>query len=239
MSVKAMAIVWESDLPQREKFVLLAYADHADHQGNNVFPSVGLIAWKTGYSPRSIQRITQTLVDNQYMIPEGINEKYNTNAYRIDLESLPRLSPYLGGDNLSGGKYGGDSLTGVGEKGGDNLSDRGDKTPSGGDTAVSPDPSVKPSLNRGDIFSAYENNIGPLAPMLSEQVGEWCDSFPLSWIIDAIKIATENNVRRANYIQSILDRWQADGKDAGRRNNESPQTGVSASDLEKLGYATR
>ena len=33
MSIKAMAVVWEAELPRPEKFVLLALADHADHEG--------------------------------------------------------------------------------------------------------------------------------------------------------------------------------------------------------------
>ena len=63
MSGKITGLVWESDLPQNEKYVLLAYADHADHEGNGIFPSVGLIAWKTGYTPRNIKRIKKILIE--------------------------------------------------------------------------------------------------------------------------------------------------------------------------------
>jgi len=59
MSVKAMAWVWDQDIPRDEKFLLLAYADHADHEGNNIFPAIDTIVKKTGYSRRSVQRITQ------------------------------------------------------------------------------------------------------------------------------------------------------------------------------------
>ena len=145
MSVKIMGIVWEADLPQREKFVLLAYADHADHDGNNVYPSIGLIAWKTGYEPRSIQRITKVKIDKNILIPSG-SSKYGTNKYSIAVDMLPRLSPYLGGDKLSGGRYGGDILSGVRQGGGDILTPGGDILTPGGDIAVSPDPSFKPSI---------------------------------------------------------------------------------------------
>ena len=74
MSVKIMGLVWDLDLPQNEKFVLLAYADHADHNGNNIFPAVSTIAEKTGYSERSIQGITRSLEEKGYLIKELSNQ---------------------------------------------------------------------------------------------------------------------------------------------------------------------
>jgi hypothetical protein len=153
MSVKVMGIVWESNLPQREKYVLLAYADHADHFGSNVFPSIGLIAWKTGYAHRSIQRITKSLLKNGLLVEDGTS-KYGTKRYRIDLERLPKLPPYCKGIRVSPEKYRGDNLTGDEELGGDNLSLGGDRmTPMGvtnatlgGDIAVSPEPSINHQL---------------------------------------------------------------------------------------------
>ena len=68
MSGKVSGWVWDTNLPQNEKYVLLAYADHADHEGNNIFPSVELIARKTGYSHRSVQRIVKKLVEKNYML---------------------------------------------------------------------------------------------------------------------------------------------------------------------------
>jgi biotin operon repressor len=61
MSVKVMGLVWDTDLPRDEKFILLAYADHADHDGGNIYPSIATIARKTGYSERSVQAITRKL----------------------------------------------------------------------------------------------------------------------------------------------------------------------------------
>ena len=55
-----MAEVWKLDLPQNEKFVLLAFADHADDEGIT-FPSIGRIAWKTGYARRQVQVISASL----------------------------------------------------------------------------------------------------------------------------------------------------------------------------------
>ena len=68
MSVKIMGQVWDLDMPPNKKFVLLAYADHADHAGNNVFPSVAMISRKTGYGERQIKRIKQDLIKDGYLV---------------------------------------------------------------------------------------------------------------------------------------------------------------------------
>jgi hypothetical protein len=44
MSIKIMAAVWELNLPQNQKLVLLALADHADDRGT-CYPSVARIAF--------------------------------------------------------------------------------------------------------------------------------------------------------------------------------------------------
>ena len=92
MSVKIMGLVWDLDLPQNEKFVLLAYADHADHDGRNIFPAVQTIAKKTGYSERSIQGITRTLEEKGFLIADGKGPK-GTNKWK-----------FYGGANSAGGQ---------------------------------------------------------------------------------------------------------------------------------------
>lgn len=74
MSVRAMALVWELDLPKPLKFVLLALADHADHQGRNAYPGVELLSRKTGDHPRTVQRLLRELESRgliEAVIPGG------------------------------------------------------------------------------------------------------------------------------------------------------------------------
>lgn len=54
MSAKISGKVWELDLEPTEKLVLLALADHADHEGNNVRPGNDLLVAKTGLSQQTI-----------------------------------------------------------------------------------------------------------------------------------------------------------------------------------------
>jgi hypothetical protein len=91
MSGKVKAWVWDSGLPQNEKFVMLAYADTADHDGESVMPSNDLIVWMTGYSLASVKRIKKSLIVKGYLIPTGeTSSKYLT---RIGEDSLPKRPP--------------------------------------------------------------------------------------------------------------------------------------------------
>lgn len=64
-----------------------------------------------------------------------------------------------------------------------------------------------------NIFHIYEQNIGPISPMISEALLEAEASYPAEWIEEAVRIAVENNVRRWVYIQTILDNWREEGRD--------------------------
>lgn len=88
MSVKMMGAVFDADLPRDEKYVLLSYADHAAHDGTSIYPSVARMAWKTGYSRRSIQMITTKLVEKGILMPDG-KGKHGVNRYRMDISALP------------------------------------------------------------------------------------------------------------------------------------------------------
>lgn len=89
MSVKIMGMVWDCALPRPEKFVLLAYADHADHDGNNVYPSYERIAYKTGYDRRQVIRIVDHLREMGIMVNRGVSN-LGTNLWRIDVTRLPK-----------------------------------------------------------------------------------------------------------------------------------------------------
>lgn len=71
MSAKISGQVWDLELSASRRLVLLAMADHADHLGNNVYPSVGLIAWKTGYSEVQTRRIIKSLIEDGLLVIEA------------------------------------------------------------------------------------------------------------------------------------------------------------------------
>ena len=143
MSVKAMGLVWDADLPKDEKFILLAYVDHADHNGRGMFPSVPLIAWKTGYTERGVRKIKSRLIEKGVLVEYGTSE-YGTPIYRLELANLSvRKERELKGN---GRPKTPEPRAGVSEK----TPEQNDKTPERG----SAKPSFKPSLNLSDQLFA-------------------------------------------------------------------------------------
>lgn len=73
--------------------------------------------------------------------------------------------------------------------------------------------SVRLQLARPNIFVLYEQNIGPLTPLIAEELREAEQSYPAEWIEEAFRIAVGQNVRRWRYVRAILERWRQEGKD--------------------------
>ena len=99
MSIKLMSLVYESGLDKSLKAIALAYADHAQDDGTNIYPSVAHTAWKTGYSERTVQRLTKELVDSGVLVRHGYGPSF-TNRYKMDTKALP-VRPHWGGDILT------------------------------------------------------------------------------------------------------------------------------------------
>lgn len=93
MSAKAMGRVFELVLTPAKQSVLLAMADHADHDGGSVKPSVGYIAWKTGYSERQTQRIIKALEMDGLLVPIRMLSGKPI-EYRIDFSKGTPKPPY-------------------------------------------------------------------------------------------------------------------------------------------------
>lgn len=66
--------------------------------------------------------------------------------------------------------------------------------------------------SRPNIFALYEQNIGPMTPMLSEELMEAEKTYPPEWIEEAIREAVERNVRNWRYIHAILEKWNTEGR---------------------------
>lgn len=99
MSGKISGAVWDMALPKEEKYILLAYADKADHEGYGVFPSYGLVAWMTGYTRRHVMRVVAKLEEQKIMVivKSGGKGKHGTpdsvNEWRIDIDAAPKSKP--------------------------------------------------------------------------------------------------------------------------------------------------
>jgi DNA replication protein len=75
-----------------------------------------------------------------------------------------------------------------------------------------PDTLLGVSVERPNIFTLYEQNIGPLTPLIADRLRDLDETFPTEWIEESIEIAVTRNVRRLSYVEGILNRWQQDGR---------------------------
>jgi DNA replication protein len=76
-------------------------------------------------------------------------------------------------------------------------------------------------LERPNIFILYEQNIGPLTPMISDILRDAENTYPAAWIEEAVKIAVEQNKRSWRYVEAILRRWTTEGKIEGKTQQAS------------------
>ena len=68
MSALLMGLVWSIELAPPEQAVMLALADHGKDDGTDIYPSVELLAWKTGKTVRQIQRILRSLENKRLIV---------------------------------------------------------------------------------------------------------------------------------------------------------------------------
>lgn len=165
MSIKLMAQVWEYQLTRGEQAVLLAMADHADDNGNNCFPSIALLAWKTDYSERQITRILQQLTQRKVLeiVVPATNRRPTEYAIRLQ-HATPKQAPPVRsawGDTTSPLE-----VTPRHPKKparGDISNARGDILHARGDIAMSPEP-LEPSLEPSVSERVRAREPAPPAP---------------------------------------------------------------------------
>ncbi len=68
------------------------------------------------------------------------------------------------------------------------------------------------NLSRSEIFTLYEDNIGPLTPLIADALKDAEKEYSKEWLEEAIRIAVVNNVRKWRYIQAILNSWKEEGR---------------------------
>ena len=69
-----------------------------------------------------------------------------------------------------------------------------------------------PILERANIYQLYEENIGPLSPIVAQELHEAEELYPLEWIEEALNEAALQNKRSWRYAAAILQRWATEGR---------------------------
>lgn len=96
----------------------------------------------------------------------------------------------------------------------------------------------------GAVFSVYESEIGALTPIIAEKLQDDIKAFTEGWVIDAIKVASENNIRKLSYVEGVLRAWRVEGRGAaphGKKPSKAKVESVSdhnAKILEEIANGT-
>jgi DnaD/phage-associated family protein len=75
---------------------------------------------------------------------------------------------------------------------------------------------IRVVAERPSIYALYEQNVGLLTPILAERLQDAEARYPMEWVEAAFEEAVANNKRNWRYIERILERWAAEGKDNGK-----------------------
>lgn len=128
LSIELMSRVWKLDLLTQDKFILLAFADHADDSGF-CYPSLARVAWKCGLSKDTVRRaLARLVVAGLVQIEQKGNGLGHPSQYRLIVDKGSNLQPFTAkGSQLAAQR----------------VATRGAK----GSTAMLPESSLEPSLN--------------------------------------------------------------------------------------------
>lgn len=109
--------------------------------------------------------------------------------------------------------------------------------------AVIPD-ETRLRVERPNIFVMYEQNISVLTPIIADQLRDMEKTYPPSWLDEAFEIAVSRNARSLSYIQTILKRWEVEGREkdyeiTGRHSGPRRPTGQKSTKQKSTGQRKR
>jgi DnaD/phage-associated family protein len=96
-----------------------------------------------------------------------------------------------------------------------------------------------PPLDRPNIFKLYEQNVGPLTPLIADMLKEAETLYAEELIDEAFMIAVKNNKRSWKYIEAILKRWQLEGKNGQKDRQNTDKGSQKYTDSEFSEYIER
>ncbi|MBN1429815.1 MAG: DnaD domain protein [Anaerolineae bacterium] len=99
-----------------------------------------------------------------------------------------------------------------------------------------PDTLLDLSVERPNIFTLYEQNIGPLTPLIADRLQDFEATYPSDWIEEAIRIAVARNKRNLSYMDAILKRWQTEGRQDNRDHTSDGQRFISGKYRDEIEY---
>jgi DnaD/phage-associated family protein len=90
-----------------------------------------------------------------------------------------------------------------------------------------PPPQDAPAPRQGSVYQLYEENIGPITPLIAEELKEAEELYPYEWLEEALREAALLNKRSWRYASRILQRWATEGRSREKAGRD-PGEGNSA-----------
>jgi DnaD/phage-associated family protein len=87
-----------------------------------------------------------------------------------------------------------------------------------------------PPVERSNIFKLYEENIGPLTPLIADALKDAEDMYSAEWIGDAIEEAVLHNARNWKYCEAILKHWKEEGRAEKQARSDDKKLGEQSLD---------
>jgi DNA replication protein len=91
-------------------------------------------------------------------------------------------------------------------------------------------------FERPNIFRLYEENIGPLTPLIADALKDAEETYSAQWISETIDLAVKNNKRSWKYCEAILKNWKDEGRGEkqDRRDNKKSRQRDIENKIEKF-----
>ena len=96
-----------------------------------------------------------------------------------------------------------------------------------------------PPVERPNVFKLYEENIGPLTPLIADMLKEAEELYRNEWFEEAITIAVKNNKRNWKYVEAILKRWKEEGKNGKKDQQNSEKSSERYTDSQFSEFLNR
>jgi DNA-binding transcriptional ArsR family regulator len=207
VSGKLMGETWSYELrlegvdEATARLVLLALCDHADPEGRNVRPSIGLLAWKLGVHERTIQRAIAALVDRGVLHLVRKSGPRRATEYRVVLRVLKRKPPRPPKDGAAPPTKDGAAPP----KKGDSESPMGDSERPMGDMATPPEPSTEPSTEPSVLDDDEIKDDVAVAQALAElrDLG----AYPFDTLRDTQLLTSIHERRPRVALAQEIERW--------------------------------
>lgn len=96
-----------------------------------------------------------------------------------------------------------------------------------------------PPPERPNVFKLYEENLGPLTPIIADALKDAEQTYSEEWVAEALEIAVTRNKRNWRYVEAILKRWKEEGHAQEQDRRDAQESGPRYSEGEFADYLKR